>query len=396
MYRLNSFLKINKFEIVLSIVGVVLFQFVRFSSVPFYLFLFGALILIFYYYKPELKLEPVDLVPLFYYIVMITLSMLFFKNVIDKNKAILGMVNAFLIPALFYIVFVLYDSRLFCKLKKIWVFVFVIALLVCTVEYSYYLLFRSYKERTISIFFNPNTFAFFLVMVYPFVLDLLKNERQKMSATLIIFLEILLTGSRTGFLIYLIESLLINIRFVRQNIVKILIGLSVISALFFPKIAYRIPKFSDIYSVKNAVGQRIFAIEFVLNYFKHRSLFDGIGPAQFESFFKSLKAPGIVALHSAHNLFLNVLIEYGIIGYGMIVFLVYFLVFFATFNMLISKKDSDWAVFVGLICITVFQMFDMAEITNVRMVVVNLIYVYYMALVLRKFKRWRQKNGKAI
>ncbi|WAM30722.1 O-antigen ligase family protein [Caldicellulosiruptor naganoensis] len=394
MYHLNNFLKTNKTEIILSIVGIILFQLVRFSYIPFYLFLLTVVISVFYYYKPKLKFEIIELIPLFFYIVMIILSTIFYKNAIEKNKAILGVINAFIIPALFYIVFVVAGNNLFYRIKKVWIFVFVIALLVCIVEYLYYLLFKSYRERTISVFFNPNTFAFFLVMVYPFVLSFLKNDRQRITGTLIIFLGILLSGSRTGFLVYLLEALLINIRLVKKNIVKIFIGFGIVLSLFLPKIAYRIPKFSDIYSTKNAVGQRIFAIEFVLNYFKHRNLFEGIGPAQFESFFRSLKAPGIVALHSVHNLFLNALIEYGIIGYGMFVFLVYFLIFVTTFNMSRSKKGFDWVVFVGLICITIFQMFDMAEITNVRMVVVNLIYVYYIALVLRKFRRWRQENGK--
>lgn len=395
MYQVISFLKTSKTEIVLSIIGIVLFQVVRFSYIPFYLFLLFIIALILYYYKPKLKFEFVDIIPLFFYIVMLLLSTLFFKNVIDKNKAILGILNAFVIPALFYVLFTLPSDNLLYRIKKVWLCTFVIALVVCVFEYLYYLLFRTYKERTISIFFNPNIFAFFLVMVYPFVLSFLKSDRLKIAGTLIIFLEILLSGSRTGFLLYLFEAVLINIKLIRENIGKFFVGLSLILFLFLPKIIYRIPRVSDIYNTKNAVGQRIFAIEFVLNYFKHKNLFEGIGAGQFESLFRSLKPPGIVLLHSAHNLFLNALIEYGIIGYVMFIFLVYFLVFFSTFNIARSNESFDWMVFVGMICITIFQMFDMAEITNVRMMVVNLIYVYYIALILRKFKRWRQKDEKA-
>ncbi|WP_271629657.1 O-antigen ligase family protein [Caldicellulosiruptor sp. DIB 104C] len=395
MYQVISFLKTSKTEIILSIIGIVLFQIVRFSYIPFYLFLLFIIALILYYYKPKSKFEFIDLIPLFFYIVMFLLSTLFFKNVIDKNKAILGILNAFVIPALFYILFILADDNLLYRTKKVWLCIFVIASIVCVFEYLYYLLFRTYKERTISIFFNPNIFAFFLVMVYPFILSFLKSDRLKIGGTLVIFLEILLSGSRTGFLVFLFEAVLINIKLVRKNIGKLFMGLSLILCLFLPKIIYRIPRVSDIYNTKNAVGQRIFAIEFVLNYFKHKNLFEGIGAGQFESLFRSLKPPGIVLLRSAHNLFLNALIEYGIIGYGMFIFLVYFLVFVSTFNIARSNEDSDWMVFVGLISITIFQMFDMAEITNVRMMVVNLIYVYYIALILRKFRRWRQKDEQA-
>lgn len=112
-----------------------------------------------------------------------------------------------------------------------------------------------------------------------------------------------------------------------------------ILTIFLPKILYRIPSLSDVTNPKTAVGQRVFVIEFVLRYFSHRSLFEGIGAGQFELFFRKLKAPGLVALHSAHNLFLNALIEYGIIGYMILVFIVYFSVFLSAYNFLNTKKN---------------------------------------------------------
>lgn len=392
MYQVINFLKTSKFEFLLSLIGVILFQLVRFSYIPFYIFLLFVTVLILYHCRLRLKIETFEFIPLFFYCVMILLSVLFFDNAIDKTKAILGILNAFIIPALFYVLFTLSDDSILCSVKKIWIFVFVTALIVCLFEYLYYLLFKSYKERTISIFFNPNIFAFFLVMIYPFVLSFLKSDRLRIVASGAVFLGILLSGSRAGLLVYLFEAVLINARLVRRNMGKLLMGLSLILFLFLPKIIYRIPKVSDVYNAKSAVGQRVFAIEFVLNYFKHRNVFEGIGTAQFESLFKSLKPPGIVLLHSAHNLFLNVLIEYGIIGYMMYVFLVYFIVFISTFNILRSKESFDWLLGVGIISITIFQMFDMAEITNLRMMVVNLIYVYYMVLILRRFRRWRHRN----
>ncbi|ACM60341.1 O-antigen ligase-like membrane protein [Caldicellulosiruptor bescii] len=394
MYRLNSYLKTNKYEFLVAAGVATTVQFVRYSYIPVYLFLLALFFISFYIYKPKIRFDALNFVPMFFYVSLALISLLLLNVSLNKDKAIIGIINAFVFPALFYVFLISCNGNFILKIEKIWLFLLAIASVVCIFEFLYYIAFKSLRERTISIFFNPNTFAFFLVMVYPLVINKLKDEKSKLLVSFLIFIEILLSGSRTGFVVYIFEFFLINIYLIRKNILKVFLAVAGILTIFLPKILYRIPSLSDVTNPKTAVGQRVFVIEFVLRYFSHRSLFEGIGAGQFELFFRKLKAPGLVALHSAHNLFLNALIEYGIIGYMILVFIVYFSVFLSAYNFFKHKEEYDRNIFIGFILITIFQMFDMAEITNSRMLLINMLYTFYLFLPIYRFKRWRAIDGK--
>ncbi|ADQ07201.1 conserved hypothetical protein [Caldicellulosiruptor hydrothermalis 108] len=396
MYRLISYLKTNKYELLLGASTAVCLQFVRYSYIPVYLFLLALFFISFYVYKPKMRFDILNFVPMFFYVSLALISLLLLNVSLDKDKAIIGVINAFIFPAIFYIFLISCNEDCILKIEKIWLFLLAIASVVCSFEFLYYIAFKTFRERTISIFFNPNTFAFFLVMVYPLVINKLKDEKSKLLVSFLIFIEILLSGSRTGFVVYIFEFFLINIYLIRKNILKVFLAVAGILTIFLPKILYRIPSLSDVTNPKTAVGQRVFVIEFVLRYFSHRSLFEGIGAGQFELFFRKLKAPGIVALHSAHNLFLNALIEYGIIGYMILVFIVYFSVFLSAYNFFKHKEEYDRNILIGFILITIFQMFDMAEITNSRMLLINMLYTFYLFLPIYRFKRWRAIDGECI
>ncbi|ADQ46315.1 hypothetical protein Calkro_1459 [Caldicellulosiruptor kronotskyensis 2002] len=396
MYRLNSYLKTNKYEFLVAAGVATTVQFVRYSYIPVYLFLLALFFISFYIYKPKIRFDILNFVPMFFYVSLALISLLLLNVSLNKDKAIIGIINAFVFPALFYVFLISCNENFILKIEKIWLFLLAIASVVCIFEFLYYIAFKSLRERTISIFFNPNTFAFFLVMVYPLVVNKLKDEKSKLLISLLIFTEVLLSGSRTGFVVYIFEFFLINIYLIKKNILKVFLAVAGILIIFLPKILYRIPSINDVTNPKTAVGQRVFVIEFVLRYFSHRSLFEGIGAGQFELFFRKLKAPGIVALHSAHNLFLNVLIEYGIIGYMILVFIVYFSVFLSAYNFFKHKEEYDRNILIGFILITIFQMFDMAEITNSRMLLINMLYTFYLFLPIYRLKRWRAIDGKYI
>lgn len=387
-------MKTNKYEFLVAAGVATTVQFVRYSYIPVYLFLLALFFISFYIYKPKIRFDALNFVPMFFYVSLALISLLLLNVSLNKDKAIIGIINAFVFPALFYVFLISCNGNFILKIEKIWLFLLAIASVVCIFEFLYYIAFKSLRERTISIFFNPNTFAFFLVMVYPLVINKLKDEKSKLLVSFLIFIEILLSGSRTGFVVYIFEFFLINIYLIRKNILKVFLAVAGILTIFLPKILYRIPSLSDVTNPKTAVGQRVFVIEFVLRYFSHRSLFEGIGAGQFELFFRKLKAPGLVALHSAHNLFLNALIEYGIIGYMILVFIVYFSVFLSAYNFFKHKEEYDRNIFIGFILITIFQMFDMAEITNSRMLLINMLYTFYLFLPIYRFKRWRAIDGK--
>jgi O-antigen ligase len=389
-------LKTNKYEFLVAAGVATTVQFVRYSYIPVYLFLLALFFISFYIYKPKIRFDALNFVPMFFYVSLALISLLLLNVSLNKDKAIIGIINAFVFPALFYVFLISCNGNFILKIEKIWLFLLAIASVVCIFEFLYYIAFKSLRERTISIFFNPNTFAFFLVMVYPLVINKLKDEKSKLLVSFLIFIEILLSGSRTGFVVYIFEFFLINIYLIRKNILKVFLAVAGILTIFLPKILYRIPSLSDVTNPKTAVGQRVFVIEFVLRYFSHRSLFEGIGAGQFELFFRKLKAPGIVALHSAHNLFLNALIEYGIIGYMILVFIVYFSVFLSAYNFFKHKEEYDRNILIGFILITIFQMFDMAEITNSRMLLINMLYTFYLFLPIYRFKRWRAIDGKYV
>lgn len=394
MFQMISYLKTNKIVFVWVAIGTILFQLVRFSIVPFYLYLLVIIVLCFYKLKHErgLKID-INIVPIAIYIVMIFLSVVFLKNALDIEKAILGTINAFIIPTIFYIIFMKHKKILddFIVAFKFMLF---FSVAIALLEYIYYLLFKTYKERTVSIFFNPNSFAYYIVMIYPLLIkDNFENKKKRLLLSIMLFLIVLLTGSRTGLFVFCLEMVLLNVDILKKEFFRLLLPIAFLCVVFAKKIVYRLPRIDDLYNINNAIGQRAYAMEFVLRLFKSRNLFEGIGPAQFSVYFEKYKMVQIINLHSAHNLFLNTFCEYGIIGYGTLIFLVYLFVFISTFNMLKSKKFSDYSIFVGFICITIFQMFDMAEVTNIRMMVFNITYVFYLRMILDNFTRWRLNNA---
>lgn len=221
MYRLNSYLKTNKYEFLVAAGVATTVQFVRYSYIPVYLFLLALFFISFYIYKPKIRFDALNFVPMFFYVSLALISLLLLNVSLNKDKAIIGIINAFVFPALFYVFLISCNGNFILKIEKIWLFLLAIASVVCIFEFLYYIAFKSLRERTISIFFNPNTFAFFLVMVYPLVINKLKDEKSKLLVSFLIFIEILLSGSRTGFVVYIFEFFLINIYLIRKNILKV-------------------------------------------------------------------------------------------------------------------------------------------------------------------------------
>ncbi|MEZ0536160.1 O-antigen ligase family protein [Caldicellulosiruptoraceae bacterium PP1] len=399
MFPKNNFLKINeKYIILIALtIGIITYQFVRVSFILFYLYL---AIIIFSSFKntneQKLTLNQLLIIPIVIYFFIFLLGMLFLCQSINKIKSLLYLLNSWIIPIMFYFIFLKNRNKLSFEIQyeNIIIFLTFISCIIALIEFVYYIFIKhSTRDRVISIFFNPNTFAYYIVAITPLIIN--KYKKMSLQISILFFVVILLTNSRTGLIIYFTEIILLNYSSIKKNYLKLLVPFSFILLIFSRRIIYRIPKLENLKNYDDAVSLRLQAIEFSIKKIKDLSFFKGIGVGQFYDYYKITSDSGRIILHSAHNMFLNIFVEYGIIGFVLIYFLTIFCIIIASFLYFQRRRISDFNILIAFIMITIFQFFDMAEIGNIRMIPLNIVYIYYVYKILSNFGVWREiKYGK--
>jgi len=197
-----------------------------------------------------------------------------------------------------------------------------------------------YSGRYGAVFINPNHLASFLICLHPVILvALVKNNIKKTIRILFAILYILIglaiysTMSRGGWIGLLIGSLVVlSVRYVRSY--RIVTISAVLTAVFAGFV---------IFSCSNQFRSRINSIAIadspdsgMFRIWLWKSAFQmwsdnkliGVGPGQFQARFPQYRPPTIpVNPEYVHNEYLEILVEYGVLGFAALILVLYRIIF---------------------------------------------------------------------
>ena len=230
--------------------------------------------------------------------------------------------------------------------------------------------FGDIRGRVVSLFDNSNVLAFYLVMVFPFAIDLVsrcKSKREKFLArfsVLSIVLCVIFTWSRGAWLGLIVAALLYMIIKTKKIIKAILafcLSIPILSIVLPSNIINRFMSIGDL--ADSSTYYRVLTWRGSLDAIGDSLLVGyGYGSAAFERVYPTYAYAGIEAAEHSHSLYLQILFGMGLLGFA-----VFFLVmlFFAQKNLeffakteLRSYKNSSVAAFVAVVAALVMGMFD--------------------------------------
>lgn len=176
---------------------------------------------------------------------------------------------------------------------------------------------RIASNRIFATFVYPNTFAGYLLMIYPVVFFSVFLEKQKSIFRYIniLILAMILpvfaaTESMGGWFCFLIVSFLILLFFIIPKKYYFYACTAILLiAIFLIYAGIKIGTLPKIASLVDRANYWIAAIEIFKKY-----PFFGTGPGNFSHFYLQFKLPGAMEAKFAHNLFFEILVSTGLIG----------------------------------------------------------------------------------
>lgn len=244
-------------------------------------------------------------------------------------------------------------------------------------------------ERMTALSQDQNELSVMLCIAVSFVFILLKQNKSKLlNLFLVIFIclclvAILLTGSRTGFIILLAVSLLGLLSYGKKGLVWIIITITLIIPFVLPLIPEsnieRLLQTSEQLSDGNLTG-RGDIWEQGLNAFKLQNpvrLFIGIGYDQFPFMYKQYY--GIIT--APHNTFLSSYIEQGIVGFIIFIYILTFILV-RTFRLC---RSHHTLVYLGMIVPVILAMLTLGLQTR-RWLWILLFLIYKIYTIDRNIK----------
>lgn len=226
-----------------------------------------------------------------------------------------------------------------------------------------------YSGRYGGVFINPNHLASFLICLHPVILvQVLKSGIKHNLRSLFCFVYILmgvaifLTMSRGGWIGLLIGSMVVlSVRFVRNYrpatiasiLIAFFIGLGIFS--FSTKFRSRITSIAVADSADSGMF-RIWLWKSAFQMWSDNKLI-GTGPGQFQVRFPQYRPPTIpVNPEYVHNEYLEILVEYGVLGFVAFSLILYKIIFIPLlFNIkylienIILIESNRWCLILGCI-----------------------------------------------
>ncbi|MCM8822130.1 MAG: O-antigen ligase family protein [Candidatus Omnitrophica bacterium] len=185
---------------------------------------------------------------------------------------------------------------------------------------------RMASNRIFATFVYPNTFAGYLLLLYPVAFfSILRGKKRMLQLTGAITLAILIpvlaaTESMGGWFCFLIVSFLMLLFFLvpRKFYIHSCIGLSVILIfLLYAGIKTEIiPKIS---SLTDRINYWTAALQIIKNH-----PFTGTGPGNFSQFYLQYKVPGAMEAKFAHNIVVEILVSTGLAGFILFAITIFF------------------------------------------------------------------------
>jgi len=210
--------------------------------------------------------------------------------------------------------------------------------------------------RAVGSIGEPNSLAGIMIVTWPFLYFSIKDKRwQRLSlvfAVILVGLIILLAGSRSGLVAFVIQILvfcgIIVMRWSIKKVVVICLFLLVCAA-FLPFVEK-----GSVYENRGEVWQ-----SGVVAGLAHPFLGNGFGNTEFALNTASIKLNNHLQgyyLDSAHNIFLDWWVQGGIVGVSVVVFLFYKT--FATF--IATKQTRNLIILLGLLAVVSFNPVSIA------------------------------------
>lgn len=230
--------------------------------------------------------------------------------------------------------------------------------------------FSDIKGRVVSLFDNSNVLAFYLVLIFPFALDLILRARSKGERFLACFsgasiaLCVVFTWSR-GAWIGIVVSMLVYFMIKTRKVIKAFfafcLSLPLLAVVLPPSIINRVLSIGDISD--SSTYYRVLTWKGSLNAMRE-AIFGGygFGMSAFESAYPRYAYAGIEAAEHTHSLFLQILFGMGIVG--ILAFFIIMLLFSQKNLEFFSKKQTAGevgiavAAFASFVSAVTMGMFD--------------------------------------
>ncbi|MCM8816669.1 MAG: O-antigen ligase family protein, partial [Candidatus Omnitrophica bacterium] len=210
---------------------------------------------------------------------------------------------------------------------------------------------RMASNRIFATFVYPNTFAGYLLMIYPVVFFSIFSEKQKIVFRIanIIVLSLMVpvfaaTESMGGWFCFLVVSFLMLLLFLIPKKFYFHFSASILLiGIFLAFIGIKTGQLPKIGSLTDRFSYWIAATEI----FK-RHTFIGVGPGNFSHFYLQFKLPGSMEAKFAHNLFFEILVSTGIIGTIVFVLSIFFFIKNNVGKILLEENNVMKGFFFGM------------------------------------------------
>ncbi|OSX53999.1 O-antigen ligase family protein [Anoxybacillus ayderensis] len=281
---------------------------------------------------------------LLFFIVWIVYGILQITWAIDRTSAIRQVYYLGIFFVLIYVILIFLNSKyIFTKLNKFLYYMATFFIIFGVMELNFDIHFPSSRvinkpelyyniKRTTAVFYNENDFSFYLALITPmFLLNILyKKGIKKLLNILVvgmIFYIVIANDSMACLMALLIEIIALMFLVGRKKIASFFLGVVIVCSLLFFQQKYLQDSYDlvkqELYhqSGSAAVREKLFFSGLEL---LKRSYFLGVGPGNFEANIYAITyGKGIDGIVNAHNW----LIELSA-NYGLIIFLMYLLIFF--------------------------------------------------------------------
>ncbi|MFH1478508.1 MAG: O-antigen ligase family protein [Candidatus Omnitrophota bacterium] len=211
-------------------------------------------------------------------------------------------------------------------------------------------------KRAISTFPSPNILGGYLIMMFFLALYLSKRYKIALIAVILISFALLLTksmGAWLSLIVALIIYVVVGYKTLRfEKRIAIISSIFIVLALIFILLS-RGERLINLENPQNSITQRIAYWKTAINIIKYHPIF-GVGPGNFQEVFLKYKIGSDTDTRYAHNLFLQIWVELGILGLIGLIYLLSMIV-----KNLRTKLQNNLILFVSI----VFMMHNIIDIT---------------------------------
>ncbi|MFW6016586.1 MAG: O-antigen ligase family protein [bacterium] len=295
-------------------------------------------------------------------LLLFLLSILSLFNVTNYSKAFsaIGSILEIIIPFLITYYLLIKKGSYISR----WLFYFMItgsSIITIVAMYEYFIL---NVDRVESLVGNANILGVYMLFVIPhliintFYANEVKYKLLFASLSFIHFLALIFSGSRSAFLGVLLSAFVLFYIKEKKMILVFLIVV-VLLPLFGSVILY--DRLLNTYEnfLEGNREQRFYIWKNAIEMFRNNPIF-GVGAGQFPIYYKVYEHSLSRRIFThAHNIYLQIAAEYGLLGIGIIVWLKYIIIKLTSFNFQKLKKSKyALAIFASLIAFMFQGLFE--------------------------------------